>query len=123
MDQSFTATSLYYKHNRHFLIKTHADNILHTIKQDIVDAVKNGLTYCDFSPPEYFNIQEMKNADAQLLIYTRVIGELDNRGFETKIDRKNNKWRISGWDLNVTHETQDKLYDYYLSKCVNDLDK
>ncbi len=123
MDQKFNANNLYYKHNRHFLIKTNADNILLTIKQDINDAVKNGLTYCDFSPPEYFHIQEMPNSEAQLLIYTRVIGELDQRGFETKIDRKSNKWRISGWDLNVTNETRNKLYDYYLSKCVEDLDK
>lgn len=123
MDPKFIAGNLYKKNNRHYLVKTHADELFNAIKQDIMNAVNNGMTYCEFSPPEYFHIQDMKNTEAQLLIYTRVLSELDSRGFQTKIDRKNTKWRISGWDLDVNRDTHNKMMEYYLSKCVEDINK
>jgi hypothetical protein len=123
MDPKFTANTLYRKNNRHYLVKVYADEILNAIKQDINNAVNNGLTHCDFSPPEFFSIQDMPNREAQLLIYTRVLSELDTRGFQTKIDRKNTKWRISGWDLDVNRDVHNKMLEYYMSKCVEDLDK
>lgn len=113
------AESLRAKSGRHLLIQNNVSAILLTIEQDIREASENGKTSCSIKIPVHFPIPSMSNSDAQLHIYTKVIIELEERGFSVTIDRENNIWTISGWDIDLNADMKRKMLEYIGSRCKN----
>jgi len=96
-------------------INKHRQEILLMIEQDVQDAVKAGNSTCDIQIPTVFNIIGVTDEDAQLLIYSATITELESKGFRVQIS-SNNIWTISGWDINIDAQHRNELYTFLASR-------
>jgi len=96
-------------------INKHRQEILLMIEQDVQDAVKAGNSTCDIQIPTVFTIMGVTDEDAQLLIYSATITELESKGFRVQIS-SNNIWTISGWDINIDTQHRNELYTFLASR-------
>jgi len=118
MQKKVTADSLLKKSHKHNAIKEHVNEIIKVFEQDASNAATNLKSFCTVAVPSNFDIQGITNSKAQLLIYNRLIEELESRGFTVLIDLETNEWTIAGWEIVVDSELEKSLIDTIASRTV-----
>lgn len=83
--------------------------ILHTFRSHIVEAAKNGEQSVKILVPTNFAIPSMKNATAQTIIYSRLIKELELKGFTVSIEMGKTVLYTIKWDTQQDAEELDHL--------------
>ncbi len=68
--------------------------IISDINARLLDAKKNGDMYLSYDLPSVFNVQYMKNAQAQTHVYAAVIRALNQKGFNSRIHIKNKDYTL-----------------------------
>jgi len=118
MQRRVTADSLRKKSIKHNAIREHVNEIMKVFEQDASNAAANLKSYCSVVVPSNFDIQGITNSKAQLLIYNRLIEELESRGFTVLIDRDTHEWTIAGWEIIVDSELEKSLIETIASRTV-----
>jgi aspartyl/asparaginyl-tRNA synthetase len=62
-------------------IRRTVEDLLKTIRSNILDSDKNGMTYVYVDIPTNFNISGLSNKDAQTIIYSDLIKKIEKQGF------------------------------------------
>jgi hypothetical protein len=82
---SITAKHLQYKKFNNAFVNDAVRQILLRIDEIIKDAYAANDNIVHFSAPTTFAFPSMKNADAQLVVYYRILRSLTTRGFDVHI--------------------------------------
>lgn len=93
--------------------------LLLNINDSIMNAVKNRQQHVYQSIPLHFNIPNMTNSKAQLLIYTELINILEENGYHVRINKETNVWMISGWEIKCDDEIKKDLLELLASRTIN----
>lgn len=113
-----TASTLKQKSIVSSTIKRSVGDIIKAFEQDATVACENHLGSCDIKIPTVFDVPGMTNKKAQLLIYTELVKELEDREFHVQIDRGSGIWTISGWEIKVDSNLEKQLVELIASRTV-----
>ena len=102
------------------IIEGEIKTILKTFQSEILEASKNGATNVIVAVPTNFNIANMSNKMAQTIIYHRLIGELEEKGFVISIalDDASTTYCVK-WDVRNDADNLEDMRSTIASRIVN----
>lgn len=90
-------------------IERHVKDIMVTIQNRILDAHRDSRTHIMYGAPVNFSVPEMSNEDASILVYHKIIKDLEKRGFKVVVEMHESEttliisWGKSKGDRNLSN--------------------
>ncbi len=106
------------RQNNEGIISDNARSILGNVSAEIKKANKQGDSTVLFDLPETFDIPNISRSDSQLVVYCRVVKELEKNGFKVNFSTQNRTVLIIKWKNEMSEEYKSELKDYLQKRCV-----
>lgn len=101
-------------------IDKYVKDILSAIQDRILDANRNSRTCILFGAPVNFDVPDMDNTDASVMIYYKVIRHLEKNGFDVKCEMTKSETRfIINWLSHKKNNNIDHMLNYIINKRVD----
>ena len=95
-------------------------DIMLAIQERIMDAHRESRTAITFGAPVNFNVPEMSNKDASIIIYYDILQKLQKQGFDASLEMSTSETSfIIKWCEEPDSRTMSKMLQYIASKRVD----
>jgi len=103
-------TDFLHKRFNNYQIKIITEDLLKSIDLYILEKHRSGLSETIYELPENFSIHNMERCDAQLVIYSKIIEEYEERGFNVKIKlRDDGSFLLIKWHTDLDQDEKKRM--------------